>query len=416
MNRQLLLIYGSICLIVLLRIVLASPPPEFPDGATIRATVRVVSPSQLSYGHEEVTVMIRGQKVVLVVPQFSQYRYGDLLHISGVVKKRVLDNKKATYSMYFPSIALVKDDVGIPYKLAGWVREKVTEAFTSYLPPDEASLLLGIVFGINSAVSHELKLAFQTTGVTHVVAASGMNVTLLAGFLLPIFLRFWRRQHALLMTILCLFFYALLSGLSASIVRATLMASISYLGLLVGRQRTAFISFFLTGSAMIILSPSVIADIGFQLSFAATAGMLLISPLLPSFAKIPVIGWIEDDLKTTISAQITTLPILLMYFHTFGVFSVLVNALVLWTIPLLMVIGSSASLVALLSIHLGGIIAFVCLPLLSYFIAVIRFFAFYSLQLRMADVPWGMVTAYYLALAGSIWWIKMGKKKNEKRS
>jgi competence protein ComEC len=412
MNRFLLLLYGSICLLVFLRVILASKPVDLPDGAKITANVRIVSSPQVFYGHQEIPVTIKEQKVILILPEFSEYRYGDQVRISGILKKKVLDNKKTVYSIYFPSIQKVKGDMGVFYQAAGFVRVRVTEAFNRYLPPNEASLLLGVVLGVSSTVSKDLKLDFQTTGVTHVVAASGMNVTLLAGFLLPIFLRFYRRQHALLLTILCLFFYALISGLSASIVRATLMASISYIGLMVGRQRTAFISFFLTGSIMVLLSPSVISDIGFQLSFAATLGMLLISPLIPSFSKLPLIRLVEDDLKTTIAAQITTLPILLMYFHSFGLFSILVNTLVLWTIPPLMVVGSLASFVALISIQLGGILAFICLPLLSYFIATISFFASYSATMTISNLPLSVEIGYYLVVGGGVWWLRRHTKQN----
>lgn len=409
MNRHLLLLYGSICLLVLLKIVLTPQPPSLPDGAKITATVRIISSPQIAYGRQELPVVIRGQMVTLIVSQFTEYRYGDLLRISGILQKKVLDNERIVYSMSFPVVEKEQGDYGVFFHAAGFVRERVIEAFNHYLPPDEAGLLLGIVLGISSNMSKDIKLAFQSTGVTHVVAASGMNVTLLAGFLLPIFLRFFRRQHALLITILCLFFYALISGLSASIVRATLMASISFVGLMVGRQRTAFISFFLTGSGMILLSPSIISDIGFQLSFAATAGMLIVSPLLPSFSRLPLLRLVEDDLRTTIAAQITTLPLILMYFHTLGIFSILVNTLVLWTIAPLMVVGSLASLLALVSTQLGGIIAFLCLPLLSYFIGTIRLFASLSATLTITDLPVIVVIGYYLIVSGVIGSVKSRK-------
>lgn len=416
MSIRLLLLYGSICLLVLLRIVLTPQAPSLPDGARITASVRIISSPKIAFGRQEIPISIRGQKVTLIVSQFDEYRYGDLLRISGILKKKVLDNESVVYSISFPVVEKEQGDYGVLFHAAGFVREKVTDAFHQYLPPDEASLLLGIVLGVSSDMSKDIKLAFQSTGVTHVVAASGMNVTLLAGFLLPIFLRFFRRQHALLITILCLFFYALISGMSASIVRATLMASISFVGLMVGRQRTAFISFFLTGSGMILLSPSIVSDIGFQLSFAATAGMLVISPLIPSFSKIPLLRLVEDDLRTTISAQITTLPIILMYFHTVGIFSILVNTLVLWTIAPLMVVGSLASLLALVSTQLGGIIAFLCLPLLSYFIGTIRLFSSLSATLTITDLPVIVVIGYYLLIGGILWWVKSRKNVKTKQT
>jgi len=339
-----------------------------------------------------------------------------LLEVSGSIKRKVLDDKRVVYSIYFPDIKIIQNDPLFFYKAAGFVRERVVRAFDHFLPPDEASLLLGVVFGINSAISKDLKLDFQGTGVTHVVAASGMNVTLLAGFLLPIFLKFCKRQQALILTIFCLAFYTIISGLSASIVRATLMASIGYVGLIMGRQRTALISFFMTGMIMILLSPFVIFDIGFQLSFAATVGMLLLRPLFPSLSKVPILSLIEEDLTATVAAQITTLPILLFYFHSLGMLSILVNTLVLWTIPPLMVVGSIASVFALISVEVGGIVAFVCLPFLSYFILTIKFFASFVPILTISELPLSLILGYYLIVSGLAFQIMKSKNRTAIRA
>ena len=169
MNRFLLLLYGSICLLVFLRVILASKPVDLPDGAKITANVRIVSSPQVFYGHQEIPVTIKEQKVILILPEFSEYRYGDQVRISGILKKKVLDNKKTVYSIYFPSIQKVKGDMGVFYQAAGFVRVRVTEAFNRYLPPNEASLLLGVVLGVSSTVSKDLKLDFQTTRSESVV-------------------------------------------------------------------------------------------------------------------------------------------------------------------------------------------------------------------------------------------------------
>jgi competence protein ComEC len=412
MNLRLFLIYALVGVVVLSRIVLTKPAEELPDQAKITATVRLLSTPQTSFGRMTLPVMVRGNKVSLIVPAYSNYQYGDLLRISGTIQAKVLDDKRIVYSIYFPKIEKTQDGSGFLFQAAGWVRERVTRAFDLYLPSDQSSLLLGVVFGISSTISQDLKQNFQVAGVTHVVAASGMNVTLLAGFLLPIFLHFFKRQQGLILTIVCLCFYTIISGMSASIVRATLMASIGYIGLILGRQRTAFISFFLTGSLMVLWNPTVISDIGFQLSFAATSGMLLVRPLLPSLAKIPLLQLVEEDLTATISAQITTLPILIFYFHSFGVLAILVNTLVLWTIPPLMVVGSLASVVALVSIQLGGLISFICLPLLSYFLIVIKEFAGITPIITLQELPLSLIGGYYLIVGGVVIWLY--KRKTHK--
>lgn len=392
------LFYGGICLLVLLRVILTPSPPDLPDGAHVHARVRLTTTPKIVSNRQQLDVMIKGQPVTLLTSQFVDYSYGDLLVIDGSLKRKVLDNGKSVYSIYFPQITKASSDLALPYLAAGFVRTRVENSFSSYLNSDQASLLEGIVFGINTSVDPKLKQAFQVTGVTHVIAASGMNVTLLAGFLLPVLLRLFRRRTSLLVLIGLLAFYTLLSGMSASIIRATLMASIGFIGLLLGRQRTAFISFFLTGCIMILITPTILLDIGFQLSFAATAGMLVIRPLLPSLASIPLLKLVEEDLTATIAAQITTLPILIYYFHSLGLLSLIVNTLVLWTVAPLMIIGSLAALGGLVSVTLGGVIALMCLPLLSYFLEVIRLFASFTPVVTITDLPLTIVAGYYLVV------------------
>lgn len=408
MTMRLLLLYGSILLLVLLRVVLTPPPQPLPDGAVIHARVRLTTTPQLVSNHQQLKVLVRGQQVTLITPQFSDYNYGDLLDVSGTIKVKVLSGKRTVYSIYFPKITKVTDASSLPYRMVGFVRERVQESYSTYLDPETAGLLEGIVFGISTSVPKNLKSAFQVTGVTHVIAASGMNVTLLAAFLLPVLLRLFSRRVSLVLLIGFLAFYALLSGMSASIVRATLMASIGFIGLLLGRQRTAFVSFFLTGCIMVGITPSVLTDIGFQLSFASTAGMLLVRPLFPSFSRIPLLNLVEEDVTSTIAAQITTLPILIYYFHSFGLLAILVNTLVLWTIAPMMVIGSLAAVIGLVSTTLGGVVAFLCLPFLSYFLLVITLFASFTPVVTLTELPLTLLCGYYLVVFSVVW---IGKAK-----
>jgi len=398
MSPRLLLLYFVLALAVIIRLLLYHPTPLL-DGQLIDTTVRLLNSPTVNGARGQLVVKIQDQRVSLSVSRFSEYQYGDLLHVVGSLKARVLDDGRTVYSIYFPKITVVENDSGLPFHFAGFIRERLEDGFGRYLSSDQAGLLMGIVFGISGMLDYDLRSQFQIAGVTHVIAASGMNVTLLAAFLLPIFLRLTKRRDALLLTLICLGFYAIISGLSASIVRAALMGGIGLIGLMVGRQKTAFISFFLTGCIMIFITPSVIADIGFQLSFMSTAGMLLIMPILPTLPSMPVVRLVKEDLAATLAAQIASMPLLLYYFHSLGLLSVIVNVLVLWTIPPLMIIGSIAGVVAILSAPLAGVVALLALPLLSYFMAVIHLFASISPVLQVESVPVSLVLGYYFIVA-----------------
>ena len=410
MNRRLLLLYFALALVVLARLALYHPIPLV-DGQHIDTTVRLLSSPTASGSRGQLVVKIHDQRVSLSVSRFNVYQYGDLLHVVGNLRSRVLDDGRTVYSIYFPQITVVENDSGLPFHIAGFIRERLEDGFGQYLSSDQAGLLMGIVFGISSTLDYDLKSQFQIAGVTHVIAASGMNVTLLAAFLLPIFLRLAKRRDALLLTLICLGFYAIISGLSASIVRAAIMGGIGLIGLMVGRQKTAFISFFLTGCIMILITPSVIADIGFQLSFMSTAGMLVVMPILPNMPSMPVLKLVKEDLAATLSAQIASMPLLLYYFHSLGLLSVVVNVLVLWTIPILMIIGSVAALVSFASPAIGGLVALIALPFLSYFMGIIELFAHISPVFQVEKLPLSFVIGYYLLLVALV--ITLMKKKNK---
>jgi competence protein ComEC len=238
----------------------------------------------------------------------------------------------------------------------------------------------------------------------HVVAASGMNVTLLAGFLMSIFGVFFHRKVALLLGMSGVVVYAILSGLDPSIVRAAIMAQLAFGAVLFGRQYNGIYGLALTAGAMVLWSPLLIEDIGFQLSVLATLGIIVLNPLftryVKNFASLNFV--IVEDLITTFSAQVFTLPILLLAFGQYGLLSILVNMLVLWTIPLITIVGGIGVLVGLLVAPLGQAIVYVCLPLLWYFVKVTSFFAGISPVLTFSQLPFSLLLGYYLLLAAGI--------------
>jgi len=410
MTLRFLFIYLLLTAGVLLRVILAPIALPFNDGEAIALNTRIISSPQDLGNSKRVQVSLEGRDVTLILPKFSKTEYGQLVEVSGIAQTKVLANGQVVNSIYYPRISPQQDFV-LPFQLASLIRKRVSESFHSYLSPSQASLLMGIVFGISSDLDKETKTIFQTIGVMHVIAASGMNVTLLAGFLLPIFMRVLTSRQSILLTIALLCFYTLLAGLSASIVRATLMASLGFIGLLLGRQKTALVSLYLTGCMMLLISPTLVSDIGFQLSFAATLGIMLIAPLLPSFRLGKLSAFFSEDLKSTLSAQITTTPILVYYFKTLGLLAVVVNILVLWTIPPLMILGSVSAIVSLVSISLGGLLSLLTMPLLAYFLTVTRLVASVSPQLTLTSLPLSLVLGYYLLLSAILLFVSRLPKK-----
>ncbi|GIW62057.1 MAG: hypothetical protein KatS3mg089_0909 [Patescibacteria group bacterium] len=404
MTSRLLILYSTVLLIVILRVVLHGNPSPLAEGEEISFTTRLVTtPKEKNHTQQFFLKAPNGESILVRTTKYPRYLYGQLLQVRGTVDHYVLDNGKIITTMSFPQIQIIQNDINLLFISATWIRERIRETFSASLPPTASSLLLGIVLGQKSLPDEFVK-DLQSTGLMHVVAASGMNVALVAGFLMTFLNHYFNRSLAIKLSILGIAFYTIIAGLEPSIMRAGIMAVITFSAYLLGRQNTAFVTLFLTASLMLLLNPDLIEDIGFQLSFAATAGMIFLRPHL-AISKQDGKGssknlsfLIQDDLAATIAAQLATVPLLLAYFHSYGLLSVVVNALVLWTIPPLMIIGGVASLLGLILPPLGGLVALLSLPFLFYFETMVRIFAPITPIFSINFLPWPIIIGYYILI------------------
>ena len=174
---------------------------------------------------------------------------------------------------------------------------------------------------------------------------------------------------------------------------------------ILGRQTLSFLSLIFAGWAMLIIKPNLIADVGFQLSFMATGGLITFRPLFYKKKKIKDLiekSIIGEDLVTTVTAQIFTLPILLITFGSYSLWSILVNALVLWTVPPLMVIGGLAALLGIIASPIGAVLLILAKPLLAYFEFMVNLFGSAGGLISLQNLPLALIFAYYLILTAVI--------------
>ena len=285
------------------------------------------------------------------------------------------------------------------------IKTHIKEVYSQSLNPEYAGLLMGIVFGDKDINKESIKV-FQKTGVLHVVAASGMNVSMLINFLLAFLLLFLKRQKALVVAFVCLLLYVTMADFQPSIVRAAIMGGFALGAGIVGRQNTSFLALLLTAFIMIVWDPTIITSISFILSFAATAGIIFIDPLLKNgLMKKSIL----EDFRTSFSAQLSTTPIVLFFFGIFSPVAIIVNFLVLWTVAPLMLLGGVAALLSFFPI-LSKPIVLLCLPLLLYFMSVVNFLSKISPVIMLKNVPWTLVFGYYLILIATVFYIY--KRKN----
>ena len=371
-----------------------SQKTEYRDGEQISFTTTVSSTPKFSGNWQNFSVNLQsGETVFIQAVGYPEYRYGDKLLISGKLKVKLLTDNRTILTLSFPKISLVKNSENYFLAIINSVRQKIINSFQANLPKDSAALLLGIVFGIKEDFSRTFLQNLKTVGVMHVIAASGMNVTMVAGFFFYIFSLVLRRQIAIFLSVAGIIFYDFLAGFQASIIRASIMAALAFSAQALGKQRDGLYALYLTGLVMLIWQPNFLTDVGFQLSFASTLGILVIPKLFKRFEN-----GISSDLITTFSAQIATLPILISSFGVYSLWSIIVNALVLWTVPILMILGGFAAIVAFVFEPLAKFLLYLCLPLLTYFEFIADFFANLKGSFTFQNIPWQFIAAYYLIL------------------
>ena len=152
---------------------------------------------------------------------------------------------------------------------------------------------------------------------------------------------------------------------------------------------------------MLFLWPNFLFDIGFQLSFASTLGILYMPRLSGKGENL-----ITEDFLTTFSAQIATLPILLANFGTYSLWSIVVNVFVLWTVPVLMIVGGFAAIASFIFEPFSKFLLFICMPLLAYFEDTVNLFSGMKGNLVFQNVPWQFFVSYYLFLISILIFVK----------
>lgn len=182
---------------------------------------------------------------------------------------------------------------------------------------------------------------------------------------------------------------------------------------ILGRQSNAGFGLAAAALIMLFINPSLLGEVGFQLSFLATLGLVYLSPIFYTGKKLAQLidrSFIGGDLVTTITAQIITLPILVINFGSYSPVSILVNGLVLWTVPILMFFGGIGAILGMLFASLGHIMTYLAAPLLAYFEAVVNAFGSRITPFSLTQVPIGLVAGYYLCLISFILWAKKRAK------
>lgn len=398
----------------------------YPDRRPLYANLRVRAEHlTLSDG---VTLPVHGT-VLVNAPLYPQAHYGDRIVVRGSLEeppvfdtfsyKDYLARQNIHTLLRRAEVAIIAPHQGNPVLDALFrFKDYALARLLAILPEPQASLQAGILLGVESGIPDSLDAAFAATGTSHIVAISGFNITIIAGVFAQLARRVGGRRTEAWLALTGVGVYAVLVGGSAAVLRAAFMGGVVIFARLSERRIHGPTSLAAAALAMTLLDPWVLWDVGFLLSFAATAGLIFYTePLTCVFRRglarftsperaERLVGLLSDALIVTLAAQITTTPIILAIFKRLSLVTLLTNFLILPAQSLVMLCGGSALLLALVWLPLGQLAGWAAWVFLTYTIDVV----YATARIPYASVPVGHVTrplvwGYYLLLGLITLWL-----------
>ncbi|MFA6047564.1 MAG: ComEC/Rec2 family competence protein [Parcubacteria group bacterium] len=293
------------------------------------------------------------------------------------------------------------------------IKNKFNDNIMKLMPSPQSGLLSGLLIGGSGLLSKDYQNYFSLTGTTHIVAVSGYNVTIVAEYLmlLGLFIGLWRQQ-AFWFAAIGIIFFVILTGMPSSAVRAGVMGILLIWAMKNGRLANAQNAIIFAAGVMLLANPlSLRWDVGFQLSFLATLGIVYVYPIFNEYLmKLDAmnrVSTIAEILFLTLSAQVFVLPILMINFGKLSLISPLANVLILPIIPLTMLTGFIAILFSFIIPPIGQVFAWLAFLPLKYETMVIKFLASlkYS-SVEISNFSWIGVVLWYIILGGGVVLIK----------
>jgi competence protein ComEC len=325
------------------------------------------------------------------------FHYGDILRLRGKLKtppenedfsyRDYLAGKNIHSYMSSAEVTLLPGRGGNPVSAALYeFKDKALENIHRLFPDPESSLLAGILLGVDTGLTSELQQAFKDTGTAHIIAISGFNISIIAGLFFTFFSKFLGTRRGALLAIIGIIFYTILVGGEAAVVRAALMGTLALFAKQIGRRQFALNTLLAVALLMCLWNPLFIWDVGFQLSFFATLGLILyadpfsqfanriIARYFPASAAEKAAELFSEFVLLTLAAQVATIPIMAYHFQRISLVSFIANPFILPVQPAVMILGGLAVLLSLVWFPLGQIAAWVAWPFVVYTIRMVELF------------------------------------------
>ncbi|MCC6500448.1 MAG: ComEC/Rec2 family competence protein [Anaerolineales bacterium] len=402
-------------------------PPDYRDAYT-NLRIKVTN---VDTGDGDLKV---GGLLLVRVDANQTFHYGEIVRLRGKLKTPP-ENEDFSYRDYLAAqhihaymssaeVTVLPGNGGNPISTALYaLKEKSLANIYRIFPDPESSLLAGILLGVDTGLTQELQQAFKDTGTAHIIAISGFNISIIAGLFFLFFSRFFGSRWGSALAVIGIVFYTVLVGGSAAVVRAAIMGSLALFARQIGRRQFALNTLLAVALFMCLWNPLYVWDVGFQLSFFATLGLILYAEPFSQFAAnlltryFPlsnvekIIQPLSDFVLLTFAAQLTTIPIMAYHFQRISLVSFIANPFILPAQPAVMILGGLAVFLSLVWIPLGQLAAWVAYPFAAYTIRIVELFDRVPHgTLYLGDFSLGFVILFYAALLfATFGWARLGE-------
>lgn len=367
-------------------------------------------------------IRLNNQKVniLVTVGRETEVSYGDMVSVRGVLEEPenfiTLSGKEFNYKRYLANqdiyFLIKRADVKIISSGDGSVVKsflyKIRNAFMKninrVIGSPESDLANGLILGARGGFDEDTKQEFIDTGTIHIVALSGYNVSIVAEGVMKTFSTIFSQTVSIIFGIFIVLLFVIMTGASATAVRAGIMATIMLLGRMTGRNYLAGRALVIAGLLMIAYDPRVLIDMSFQLSFIATGGVLFLTPkIMHWFNFLPMRFKIRETMASTTAATITVLPILLYLTGVLSLVSIVANILILLFIPAAMlfvfITGISGFISPVISIPFGYI-SYLILFYILFVVHALGSLSFSSVTVHSFPLIFTLIMYAFL-----LWWI-----------
>jgi competence protein ComEC len=385
----------------------------------------------LTFSASEITVNGEKKEVsgtaLVRVPRYPAYHYGDVLKVTGRLKTphqfedfdyRTLLARRGIYSViYYPEVELLARGQGSkPLQWIYSLRGRLSVSLTRALPEPQGSLAQGILLGLRGNIPDSLNQAFSRTGTAHLLAISGLNISIIIALLLSLFTLLFGRQRSIYiwLTLALIWLYALLAGMHPPVIRATIMGSLFLIAVHLGRQGSGIIALAFAAAVMVAIQPHLLWSVSFQLSFLAMAGLILLYPYFQTWGGKGIARLFKNEEKIVSTASIVTdvlaaslaaiVAVAPLIAYNFGIVSLVGLPTTFFSLPALPFIIVTSALVAfvgLIASVAAQVTGWLAWLFLSYLVLLVE--GFDALPYASLEVPaisaWH-VLGYYAILAG----------------